>query len=45
MEHVLFSYIKPLYLQVLPADILTRVSEFVPEIVEFVKKVVGNGYG
>ncbi|KAM9764517.1 cysteine--tRNA ligase, cytoplasmic isoform 1-T1 [Menidia menidia] len=32
-------------LNVLPADVLTRVSEYVPEIVEFVKKVVANGYG
>lgn len=31
--------------QVLPPDVLTRVSEYVPEIVEFVKKVVSNGYG
>ncbi|XP_061622197.1 cysteine--tRNA ligase, cytoplasmic isoform X2 [Phyllopteryx taeniolatus] len=32
-------------LNVLPPDVLTRVSEYVPEIVEFVKKIVGNGYG
>ncbi|KAA8579341.1 hypothetical protein FQN60_010700 [Etheostoma spectabile] len=32
-------------LNVLPPDVLTRVSEYVPEIVEFVKKVVSNGYG
>ncbi|XP_017296145.1 cysteine--tRNA ligase, cytoplasmic isoform X2 [Kryptolebias marmoratus] len=32
-------------LNVLPADVLTRVSEYVPEIVEFVKKIVSNGYG
>lgn len=31
--------------QVLPADVLTRVSEYVPEIVAFVKKIVDNGYG
>lgn len=31
--------------QVLPPDILTRVSEYVPEIVGFVKKVISNGYG
>ncbi|KAG8001112.1 Cysteine--tRNA ligase, partial [Nibea albiflora] len=30
---------------VLPPDVLTRVSEYVPEIVEFVEKVVSNGYG
>ncbi|MCI4393059.1 hypothetical protein PGIGA_G00153050 [Pangasianodon gigas] len=32
-------------LNVLPPDVLTRVSEYVPEIVEFVKKIVDNGYG
>ncbi|XP_072527718.1 cysteine--tRNA ligase, cytoplasmic isoform X1 [Salminus brasiliensis] len=32
-------------LNVLPPDVLTRVSEYVPEIVEFVKKIVENGYG
>ncbi|XP_077475928.1 cysteine--tRNA ligase, cytoplasmic-like isoform X2 [Stigmatopora argus] len=32
-------------LNVLPADVLTRVSEYVPEIVEFVKKILSNGYG
>ncbi|XP_061671677.1 cysteine--tRNA ligase, cytoplasmic isoform X2 [Syngnathoides biaculeatus] len=32
-------------LNVLPPDVLTRVSEYVPEIVEFVKKIVSNGYG
>ncbi|KAM4592432.1 cysteine--tRNA ligase, cytoplasmic isoform 2-T2 [Odontesthes bonariensis] len=32
-------------LNVLPPDILTRVSEYVPEIVEFVRKIVANGYG
>uniref|UniRef100_A0A8C4KBE7 Cysteine--tRNA ligase, cytoplasmic n=1 Tax=Dromaius novaehollandiae TaxID=8790 RepID=A0A8C4KBE7_DRONO len=31
--------------QVLPPDVLTRVSEYVPEIVEFVKRIVDNGYG
>ncbi|KAG0348813.1 hypothetical protein BG004_004072 [Podila humilis] len=25
-------------------DVLTRVSEYVPEIVDFVKKIIGNGY-
>lgn len=33
------------YLQVLPPDVLTRVSEYVPEIVDFVKRIVDNGYG
>ncbi|XP_041074739.1 cysteine--tRNA ligase, cytoplasmic-like isoform X1 [Polyodon spathula] len=32
-------------LNILPPDVLTRVSEYVPEIVAFVKKVVENGYG
>ncbi|XP_039592953.1 cysteine--tRNA ligase, cytoplasmic isoform X1 [Polypterus senegalus] len=32
-------------LNVLPPDVLTRVSEYVPEIVDFVKKVIENGYG
>ncbi|OXB63563.1 hypothetical protein ASZ78_008839 [Callipepla squamata] len=32
-------------LNVLPPDVLTRVSEYVPEIVAFVKKIVDNGYG
>uniref|UniRef100_A0A8D3CZJ4 Cysteine--tRNA ligase, cytoplasmic n=1 Tax=Scophthalmus maximus TaxID=52904 RepID=A0A8D3CZJ4_SCOMX len=32
-------------LNVLPPDVLTRVSDFVPEIVEFVKKIVSNGFG
>uniref|UniRef100_A0A3P9HMY4 Cysteine--tRNA ligase, cytoplasmic n=1 Tax=Oryzias latipes TaxID=8090 RepID=A0A3P9HMY4_ORYLA len=31
-------------LNVLPPDVLTRVSEYVPEIVEFVKTIVSNGY-
>ncbi|KAL1007638.1 hypothetical protein UPYG_G00089360 [Umbra pygmaea] len=32
-------------LNVLPPDVLTRVSEYCPEIVEFVKRIVDNGYG
>ncbi|KAF6332655.1 hypothetical protein mRhiFer1_002118 [Rhinolophus ferrumequinum] len=32
-------------LNVLPPDVLTRVSEYVPEIVNFVQKIVDNGYG
>uniref|UniRef100_H3CGN6 Cysteine--tRNA ligase, cytoplasmic n=1 Tax=Tetraodon nigroviridis TaxID=99883 RepID=H3CGN6_TETNG len=32
-------------LNVLPPDVLTRVSEYVPEIVDFVAKVISNGYG
>ncbi|KAJ3592998.1 hypothetical protein NHX12_005336 [Muraenolepis orangiensis] len=32
-------------LNVLPPDVLTRVSEYVPEIVDFVKKILSNGYG
>uniref|UniRef100_A0A8C5SZS3 Cysteine--tRNA ligase, cytoplasmic n=1 Tax=Laticauda laticaudata TaxID=8630 RepID=A0A8C5SZS3_LATLA len=32
-------------LNVLSPDVLTRVSEYVPEIVDFVQKIVDNGYG
>ncbi|XP_069480252.1 cysteine--tRNA ligase, cytoplasmic isoform X2 [Ambystoma mexicanum] len=32
-------------LNVLPPDVLTRVSEYVPEIVAFVERIVANGYG
>ncbi|XP_041367075.1 cysteine--tRNA ligase, cytoplasmic-like [Gigantopelta aegis] len=31
-------------LNVLPADVLTRVSEYVPEIIDFVKKIIENGF-
>ncbi|GFR89322.1 cysteine--tRNA ligase, cytoplasmic-like [Elysia marginata] len=31
-------------LNVLPADVLTRVSEYVPEIVTFVQQIIHNGY-
>ncbi|KAK3102977.1 hypothetical protein FSP39_015466, partial [Pinctada imbricata] len=31
-------------LNVLPADVLTRVSEYVPEIVDYVQKIIDNGY-
>lgn len=29
----------------MPPDVLTRVSEYVPEVVEYVQKIVDNGYG
>ncbi|XP_034039211.1 cysteine--tRNA ligase, cytoplasmic [Thalassophryne amazonica] len=32
-------------LNVLLPDVLTRVSEYVPEIVQFVSKIISNGYG
>eukprot|EP01135_Chromosphaera_perkinsii_P001142 Nk52_evm92s158 gene=Nk52_evmTU92s158 len=32
-------------LNIRPADCLTRVSEYVPEIVAFVEKIVANGFG
>jgi cysteinyl-tRNA synthetase len=31
-------------LNVLPADYLTRVSEYVPEIIAYVEKIIGNGF-
>uniref|UniRef100_A0A8B9LB57 Cysteine--tRNA ligase, cytoplasmic n=1 Tax=Astyanax mexicanus TaxID=7994 RepID=A0A8B9LB57_ASTMX len=43
--YYIISYYIILYNIVLPADVLTRVSEYVPEIVEFVKKILDNGYG
>jgi len=30
--------------QVAPPDVLTRVSEYVPEIVEYVQKIISNGF-
>lgn len=32
-------------LNILPADVLTRVTEYVPEIVSYVGKIIENGYG
>ncbi|XP_059166910.1 cysteine--tRNA ligase, cytoplasmic-like isoform X2 [Physella acuta] len=31
-------------LNVLPADVLTRVSEYIPEVVEYIQKIITNGY-
>uniref|UniRef100_A0A0K0D4L6 tRNA-synt_1e domain-containing protein n=1 Tax=Angiostrongylus cantonensis TaxID=6313 RepID=A0A0K0D4L6_ANGCA len=31
-------------LNVLPADVVTRVSEYVPEIIVFIEKIIENGY-
>jgi len=31
-------------LNVLPAHVLTRVSEYVPEIITFIEKIIANGY-
>jgi len=31
-------------LNVLPADVLTRVSQYVPEIIAFIEKIIENGY-
>jgi len=31
-------------LNVLPADCLTRVSEYVPEVVDFIEKIIAQGY-
>lgn len=32
-------------LNVLPADVLTRVTEYIPEIITYVQKIIENGYG
>ncbi|XP_022083673.1 cysteine--tRNA ligase, cytoplasmic-like [Acanthaster planci] len=32
-------------LNVLPADVLTRVSEYVPEVIAFTQKIIDNGFG
>lgn len=32
-------------LNVLPPNILTRVTEYVPEIIRFIEKIIENGYG
>lgn len=32
-------------LNILPASVLTRVSEYVPEIIKFIEKIIENGYG
>lgn len=31
-------------LNILPADFLTRVSEYVPEVIEFIQRIIGNGF-
>lgn len=32
------------YYQILPPDKLSRVSEYVPEIVDYIEKIIKNGY-
>lgn len=32
-------------LNVSPPDVLTRVTEYVPEVIEFVERIIKNGYG
>ncbi|XP_066266221.1 cysteine--tRNA ligase, cytoplasmic-like [Branchiostoma lanceolatum] len=32
-------------LNVLPADVLTRVSEYIPEVIEYVQTIIDKGYG
>jgi cysteinyl-tRNA synthetase len=29
----------------MPATVVTRVSEYVPEIIAFIEKIIANGYG
>ena len=33
------------YIQVMIPDVLTRVSEYVPEVIDYVKTIVNNGFG
>ena len=30
--------------QVLPCDVLTRVSQYVPEVVAYIQKIIDNGF-
>jgi len=30
---------------VMVPDVLTRVSEYVPEVIDYVKKIISNGFG
>lgn len=32
-------------LNVQPPDVLTRVSEYIPEIIKYVERIINNGYG
>lgn len=32
------------YIQVLPPHVLTRVSEYVPEVVTYVQRIIDNGF-
>ncbi len=29
----------------MPPNVLTRVSDYVPEIIDFIKRIIDNGYG
>ena len=40
-DYSLLSYYAP---QVLPPDVLTRISDYVPEVVEYTQKIMDNGY-
>ena len=31
-------------LQVLPSDVLTRVSEYVPEVVDYIQHIIARGF-
>uniref|UniRef100_A0A914WDT4 Cysteine--tRNA ligase, cytoplasmic n=1 Tax=Plectus sambesii TaxID=2011161 RepID=A0A914WDT4_9BILA len=54
-EHSVFNKLARFYenefhsdmtkLGVMAPDVLTRVSEYVPEIIEYIQKIISNGYG
>lgn len=43
--YTLIDFLIDKYLQVLRPNVLTRVSEYIPEIVDYIKKIISNGFG